>query len=369
MAVAGRDDAAAFVGAVLERRWRLTRVIGEGGLGIVFAAESTEGEAVRAVKILRREFAEDETIVARFLTEARASTLVSHPRIVRVEEGSRAEDGTPYLVMELVSGMSLGSRIRRGRLPADQATKIGEQLLSALEAAHGSGVMHRDLKPDNIMLVEETPPTIKVLDFGLARVIDEAGGIARQTKTGMLLGSPGYMSPEQVRNAKEVDARTDLWSVGVMLFEMLSGTLPFTGETDLARLTAVMTTDPLDIESVAPQYSHWKAFFDRALARDVRERYQLAGDMLEALRATASGQPAPAPLAPAPEVPRSLPPSVETRIDTAVSPDMPEGVVIPPAPEVRVIEVKRPFPAALVVGIVALVTLVVGVAIGLAVSR
>ena len=281
----------ALVGAVLSQRWRLVRYIGSGGLGIVYEAQPTRGEGSVAVKLLRQEMCHEQQIVERFVNEANASMRVQHPGIVKVYEAARAEDGTPYLVMELLHGEALFDRMSRGRLPVEQAAPIVHEVLMVLQAAHAAGVVHRDLKPENIFLLRTADGhvQVKVLDLGIARVLDAAGGLSRRTRTGMLLGTPGYMSPEQASNAKGADLRTDLWSVGVILYEMLTGICAFEADNEFARLVAVLHQSPRPIEEVAPQYAHWKPFFQRALARDLTLRFQSAKEMADALVAVSRG--------------------------------------------------------------------------------
>jgi serine/threonine-protein kinase len=171
-------------------------------------------------------------------------------------------------------------------------------MLAALGALHAAGIVHRDLKPDNVFLARDPAgrQLTKLLDFGLARVIDAAGGTNRKTRTGMLLGTPGYMSPEQVKNPKQVDHRSDLWAAGVLLYEMLSGVRAFNAENDFARVTAVLYADPAPIEQVAPQHAALSEFFRRALGREPTSRFQSAGEMADALLMAVRGaQPSVAP--------------------------------------------------------------------------
>jgi serine/threonine-protein kinase len=283
------DDPSALVGAVLNQRWRLTRVLGFGGLAVVYEAAGVQGEGNFAVKVLRPEFCGEPGIVERFVNEATASARVVHPGIARVFEAQRAEDGTPYLVMELLEGQPLAARMNRGRMPVEQAAPIVHGILMALAAAHAAGVVHRDLKPDNVFLVRDASGRVltKVLDFGIARVVDAAGGLGRKTRTGMVLGTPGYMSPEQIKNSKDADHRSDLWAVGLLFYEMLTGVPAFPAENDFARVTAALFSEPTPIQQVAPQYAHWAEFFRRAIAREPTARFQSAEEMAQALWAVA----------------------------------------------------------------------------------
>lgn len=280
-------DPKELVGAILNRSWRLVRVIGQGGLGLVYEAEGLQGQGARAVKLLQHEFCSDESTVERFIAEARASARFDHPGLTKVYEAQRAEDGTPYLVMELLDGKPLLTLMNEGRVPLDRSLEIVRGLLTAIAAAHEAGVIHRDLKPDNVFLVGVGK--VKVLDLGLARVMDEAGGMNRKTKTGMMLGTPGYMSPEQIKNVKASDLRSDLWSIAVIFYELLTGRQAFGAPTEFARMTAALTEQITPLEQVAPQYVHWSPFFERALQKEAAERFQSAPEMLAALDIVAGG--------------------------------------------------------------------------------
>jgi serine/threonine-protein kinase len=282
-----------LIGGVLDRRWRLMRVLGQGGLGVVFEAAPVEGQGSFAIKVLRSEFAESEEIVTRFLNEVSASSRIDDPGVARVFEAVRAADGTPYLVMEMLTGQTLARRMNKGRVPVEQATAIIRNILRTLAVAHAAGVIHRDLKPGNIFQVGDVVhgSDVKVLDFGIALVVDAAGGMQRKTRTGMMLGTPGYMSPEQIRDVKHADARADLWAVGVIFHELLTGAPAFEAENEFSRVTKVLTSEPVPIEKVAPQYAHWGPFFRRALSRDPAQRFQTAVEMSHALESVArSGQ-------------------------------------------------------------------------------
>jgi serine/threonine-protein kinase len=271
-----------LVGAVLNGTWRLQRVLGEGGMGAVFEAEGTHGEGRRAIKLLHREFITEDAILQRFSAEAAAARSLQHPNVAQVEGCATAENGTPYIVMELLEGCSLGTYIEQAQaLPPPQAVQIVEGMLRALTLAHARGIVHRDIKPDNVFLTQDASGAFvaKILDFGIAKVMDLAGGMGQKTRTGVLLGTPGYMSPEQIKNSKAVDARSDLWSVGVILYELLSGRSPFPADNEFARLTSVLTEEITPIAQVSPHLAAWGPFFQRALAKDAARRFQSAEEM------------------------------------------------------------------------------------------
>jgi serine/threonine-protein kinase len=283
-------DNGSLTGAVLSRRWRVGRKIGEGGMAEVYVADPIDGGTQVAVKIVRAEYLEDRAVLERFLEEARVSARLIHPNIVRVHECAAAEDGSPYLVMELLQGVPLGAYTQGGgRVHPAQAVPILHGILAGLAAAHAQNVVHRDLKPENVFLTRDAGGAfvVKVLDFGIAKVMDEAGGMGSRTRTGMLLGTPAFMSPEQVKSARQVDARTDLWSAGVLFYEMLTGREAFAAETEFARLTAVMTGEPTPVDQVDPALAPFAPFLARALRKNRDERFQSALEMARALQAIA----------------------------------------------------------------------------------
>jgi serine/threonine protein kinase len=283
------------VGAILNGQWKLIRLIGEGGLAAVYEAHGQQGQGRRAIKILHPQFVSQRQIVERFYAEAKACFSLRHPHIAVVEAYAYAEDGSPYIVMELLEGISLEGYLRKKNpMPPDKAAPLAYGILQALSVAHKNGIVHRDLKPANIFLVplESGEFVVKVLDFGIAKVMDEAGGMGSKTRTGAVLGTPGYMSPEQVKNAKAVDARTDLWAAGVVLYEMLTCHHPFGSNDQLARMVAVLRDPPTPISKNAPHLAAWDPFFEKALAREPDKRFQSSEEMAERLRAQAQGTPA-----------------------------------------------------------------------------
>jgi len=215
--------------------YRITGKLGSGGMGAVYLAKHTLIGREAAIKVLLPELCGDESIVARFFNEARTTTAIKHPGIVEIYDFGYARDGSAYLVMERLEGEPLGSRLKRvGRLPIEQALSIARQMCGALMAAHRIGVVHRDLKPDNVYIVQdpEVPggERAKILDFGIAKLRDKGDSFsAFQTQEGTVMGAPTYMAPEQVAGADKVDHRADQYSVGCILFEMICGRPPFDG--------------------------------------------------------------------------------------------------------------------------------------------
>jgi serine/threonine-protein kinase len=220
---------------------------------------------------------------------------------------------------------------------AQYAVPILRGLLSALAEAHRQGLVHRDIKPDNIFLVRNPagPPIVKVLDFGIAKVMDSAGGMMSKTRTGMLLGTPAYMSPEQIRNAKMVDARTDLWSAGVILYELLTGREAFVAPTEMAKLTAILTGAPVPIDQGRPHLAAWRHFFATALSREPEQRFASAIEMERVMTSTdhaarTSGTPATAPASTtdmSPELPKGI-----SAHGPAALPQVQVQVIAPPQP-------------------------------------
>jgi serine/threonine-protein kinase len=287
---AAEPTSRSLVGAVLSRRWRLVQRLGEGGMGEVYAAEPVEGGSRVAVKILRAEYLGEPTVLARFLEEGSTCMRLIHPNIVRMLEYTSAEDGSPYLVMELLEGVPLGAYTQNGgRVPMAQAVPILQGILAGLAAAHAQGIVHRDLKPHNVFLTRGAEGTfvVKVLDFGISKVMEAAGGMGSRTRTGMLLGTPAYMSPEQIKNARDVDQRADLWSAGVMFYEMLTGRVAFPAPTEYARLAAVLASEPEAVERIDPALSPLGPFIARSLRKNRDERFPSALEMARALVAAA----------------------------------------------------------------------------------
>ncbi|MCG8418346.1 MAG: protein kinase [Proteobacteria bacterium] len=212
--------------------YRITGELGRGGMGIVYLAEHAVIDRPAAVKVLIAKYCQDQTMLQRFINEARAAASIQHPGIVEVYDFGHCNDGSAYLIMEYLPGESLKQRLNRlGRLPVDQALQLARDTADILCAAHAANVVHRDLKPGNIMLVPQPgqhgAEQVRLMDFGIAKLVTDQQN--RLTRTGTMLGSPAYMAPEQCSGAKHVDWRADLYSLGCVLFHMLCGRPPFLG--------------------------------------------------------------------------------------------------------------------------------------------
>ena len=240
-----------MIGRTIDNKYRLDAVLGAGGMGIVYrATRLLIGDAV-AIKILHPELVKDAQAAERFRREAQAAARLKHPNVVMVYDFGVTEDGLVYLVMELVEGESLRLVIKRnGALPLDISAEITRQVCTALDEAHESNSVHRDMKSDNIV-VRETPHglRVKVLDFGIARLLDVSTGTNNLTQTGTVTGTPFYMSPEQCLG-EEVDYRADIYSVGIILYEMLTGALPFNSPTPTAVAVQHATRRPSSLRAI-----------------------------------------------------------------------------------------------------------------------
>jgi serine/threonine-protein kinase len=237
-------------GDVVAGKYELVRVIGRGGMGSVFEARHVALGRPLAIKFLRPDVADERDVIERFFREARVASALAHPRIVDVFDVGWTDDGLlPWFAMELLEGRSLAEEMSTTRqLPAVRATSIASQVLDALEAAHARGIIHRDLKPENVFLIRHgIEDEVKVLDFGISKVMAK-----RITVTGVVLGTPAYMSPEQARGARDIDHRADIYSAGAILFEMLAGRAPYEGANYHAILLAIMTEERPTLQSLRP---------------------------------------------------------------------------------------------------------------------
>jgi len=275
-------QAAKRVGTVLSGRWKLDRLIGIGGMAQVYAATHRNGRAC-AVKVMRPELAVEPLFVERFLREGYVANKVEHPGAVAILDDDVAPDGAPFLVMELLRGRTLRERLEgQGPLPLGVALRLTEDVLDVLAAAHAHGIIHRDIKPDN--LFETDAGTVKVLDFGIARLRERVGG-PPDTQSGMTMGTVGYMAPEQARGvAGGVDMRSDVWAVGATLFTLLTGRLLHGASSTNEALLLAMTAPIAPMHTLAPLPPDVCALLDKALAFDKAARFESCIAMQEAVR-------------------------------------------------------------------------------------
>ncbi|MBW2453052.1 MAG: protein kinase [Deltaproteobacteria bacterium] len=272
-----------LTGTVLEGKYRLVRLLGVGGMGSVYEAEHTLISRRVAVKLLLPQLADIPEMAERFLREARSASEIDHENIIGIHDVGRSDDGHLFIVMELLEGKSLRQLLgQQRRLDLDRATRITLEVLAGLEAAHEQGTVHRDLKPDNIFLVEgdDGGERVKILDFGISKVKDgdAEGGL---TQTGAVLGTPHYMAPEQANGDPDVDQRIDIWATGVILYEMLSGGRPYEGNSYNRVIAQILVEPPPRLLDVAPAVPASLAqVVDRALAKERDERYADAPSMM-----------------------------------------------------------------------------------------
>ena len=280
------------IGTLLADRYRIDALVGEGGMGKVYSAEHVLMRKRLAVKVLRRELTSVPEVVARFEREAMAAGNIEHQNVAAATDFGKLPDGAVFLVLEFVSGHSLRDEVARGAFQVDRALHVARQISSALSAAHAQGIVHRDLKPENVMLVEKNgdPDFVKVLDFGIAKVpLGEGSGATKGsnpiTKAGMVFGTPEYMAPEQALG-QNVDGRADLYALGVILFEMLSGVRPFSSQSTVGILgqqlsrpvpTFAERAPGILVPPAAEQIVH------KLLARDAVERFQSAPELSRAI--------------------------------------------------------------------------------------
>jgi len=271
-----------WAGRVVDGRYAVESVLGTGGMGVVVQAHHQFTGARVALKMLHKELQLDVALEGRFLAEARAPNQIGHPAIVAVLDAGRTPEGELYLVMELLVGQSLRDAMQR-RMPPVEVRRIARELLDALAAAHARGFVHRDLKPENVFIAAPNA-AVKLLDFGVAKGINSATLGVPRTAAGVLLGTLAYMAPEQLKDASTVDPRADLWAIGAMMYELMSGHLPFEADSIVAMfgLLASAEPDPIQrwIPTVSPAIS---VFFSRALARDPNARFGSAMEMSAAI--------------------------------------------------------------------------------------
>ncbi len=281
-------------GQVLLGKYQVERVLGEGGMGIVLAARHIHLNELFAIKMMLPAALAHKDAVERFLREARAAARLKGEHVARVHDVGSLENGAPYMVMEHLNGNDLKAHLQKqGVLAIDEAAMLIYQACEAIAEAHANGIIHRDLKPANLFLIRRPngTPCVKVLDFGISKELDPNNSARSDlTKTGMFMGSPMYMSPEQMANIKATDMRSDIWALGVILYELVTSTVPFDAEAMTELVTRVLTMQPLPPSQLRPGIP---AAFDtlvlRCLEKRPENRFQAVGDLMTALHPFTTG--------------------------------------------------------------------------------
>jgi hypothetical protein len=339
-----------IAGQMIASRYRLERPLARGGMGSVWIARHVQLGSLAAVKFMDPLYASSAAARERFEREAMAAAQLQSPHVVQVHDYG-IEDDTPYIVMELLQGEDLGVRIKRaGRLPFGAVAEMLTQVARALRRAHEAGIVHRDLKPGNIFIVQnDDVEIVKVLDFGIAKAAG-LGPSTEMTKTGQLLGSPHYMSPEQARKSKELDHRADLWALAVIAYRALTVEYPFPGDEIAQVLLAICSDPPVPASRHAPELGPAvDRFFERAFAKSPNERFQAAPELAAAFAGARSAATAPRPAVwghadrtallqrPEPRAPPELPFAGHKPTEVLATP--------PPGPRVAPTVVMPPQPA------------------------
>ncbi len=276
-------------GDLVADKYRVERVLGVGGMGVVVAAEHVELDERVALKFLKEEAAQKPELVERFLREARSATRIKSEHVVRVMDVGRLEEGLPFLVMEYLEGCDLGELLcRQGAMEVTEAVEAVIHACEALAIAHAQGIIHRDIKPANLFRTcrPDGTPLIKLVDFGISKaaLTGRLGEDVSLTHSQSVVGSPLYMSPEAMESARKIDARSDIWSLGVVLYELLSGELAFSGESITRVCIAVMQEEPRSLREIRPHIEDGlERVVLRCLAKNPEERYQTVADLAEAL--------------------------------------------------------------------------------------
>jgi serine/threonine-protein kinase len=279
-----------LIGQVLDGRYLVESVLGEGGMGIVYKAVHTTLRKPLAIKVLRPEVSKNEQIVMRFKQEAQSASQIGNQHIIDISDFGELGDGSTYFVMEFLNGISLTTAMERGKIDTPRTIRIAKQLCRALGAAHEHGIVHRDMKPDNVQLAERGADKdfVKVLDFGIAKV---GGSTSKLTQAGQVFGTPHYMSPEQCAGTA-VDHRTDLYAVGVILYEMATGQVPFDADNLMGILTKHLYENPIPPHELPPPVDvppALEAVILKCLAKKPELRYQSMHELLLDLEAVEQG--------------------------------------------------------------------------------
>ena len=280
------EAASPSVGEIVAGKYRLDRVLGRGGMGLVMAATHLQLQQRVALKFLRAEMLENPQVIARFMREAQAAARIQGPHVARVLDVGELPSGAPYMVMEYLDGEDLEQTLRRrGALPVAEAVDMVLEGAEAVAEAHTLGIVHRDLKPANLFLARYPGgrQIVKVLDFGISKVQEPAGSPGL-TQPAAMFGSPPYMAPEQVRSARAADPRSDIWSLGAVLYELLTQSVPFPAESYQAQFAAILLNEPTPPRTLRPELpSGLDAAIMRCLRKDPGQRFQEAASLAFAL--------------------------------------------------------------------------------------